>query len=106
MTIYNRDLLALWYWNGVQKEKHQEALDVMNAMHVLSCAIKPNAENGKKRDRFMKDLKKLLLEYGICPQKSPFCPNYYSDNDCMLILSGKIKILEEIKRDCDIERDF
>lgn len=98
--IYSRDLLALWYWNCVQKQNHQEALVVMKAIDDLCCAI----SSRKKRERFLKVLKKYLFKYGICPQTYDFCETF--GDDYMFILNGKVKILEEIKRDCNLQDDF
>lgn len=96
---YSRDQLAIWYWHIQQKEKHRQAVDVLEGMSKLVYAVNPSSEK-----QFLIDLEKLLRKYGIHPQLSPFYSSYNED-DGKYVLSGKVKALEKIKQECDIDKN-
>ena len=96
---YSRDQLAIWYWSMEQKEKHRQAMDVLEGIEKLVYAVRLSSEK-----KFLRDLEKLLKEYDILPQRSPFYSSYDEDEG-KYVLSGKVKALEKIKQECDIDEN-
>ena len=96
---YSRDQLAIWYWSMEQKEKHRQAMDVLEGIRKLVYAVRLSSEK-----KFLRDLLIFLEEWGIRPQDSPFYSSYDED-DGKYVLSGKVKALEKIRLECDIDEN-